>query len=288
MLLSSSPELLHSHVEFLSSIRPFRNYKNIHSLNEAADYIKDVFSNYSGNIHEQIFSVENNEYRNIIASFNTLSEKRIIIGAHYDVAGDTPGADDNGSGVAGLLEIARILSIVENKLPLRVDLAAYSLEEPPFFGTEHMGSFIHAKYLKENKVNVEVMICLEMIGYFSDEENSQKYPLPLFKLFYPTKGNFIGVVGKIGQKKITEKIKKLMESNSNISIFSANLPSIIPGVDLSDHRNFWHFGFNAVMVTDTAFYRNPNYHKRTDTVNTLDFERMSQVINGVINVCLNF
>ncbi|RMD46195.1 MAG: peptidase, M28 family protein [Aquificota bacterium] len=132
------------------------------------------------------------------------------------------------------------------------------------------------------------MICLEMIGYFSKKKNSQQYPLPIFKLFYPDKGNFIGVVGKLGQRKITEKIKKLLEKSSNIPVYSANLPSIIPGVDLSDHRNFWHFGFNAVMITDTAFYRNPNYHRRTDTPNTLDFKRMSQVVNGIVNVCLNY
>ena len=279
MLKKASPENLYKHVEFLTSIKPFRNYLHPESLEKAAEYIKNQFSIYTPHITEQKFCVEYNEYKNIIASINTDKEERIVIGAHYDVAGYTPGADDNASGIAGLIELLRLLHKEER--PYRIDFAAYSLEEPPFFATEYMGSYIHAHSLHKENAKIKVMICLEMIGYFSDQKGSQQFPLPFFKLLYPDTGNFIGVVGKIGQKKITVKIRELMKKGSKIPVYSINAPSIIPGVDLSDHRNFWQFGYQAVMITDTAFYRNPNYHRRTDTVNTLDYKKMAEVINGL-------
>ncbi|WP_457622585.1 M28 family peptidase [Persephonella sp.] len=276
---------LYTDVEQLCNIRPFRNCYNVTSLNKAAEYITSQFEGL--NIKIQRYYVGSQEYRNIIASYNTESSERIVIGAHYDVAGDTPGADDNASGVAGILQIGRFLKLYRPKLRYRVDLAAYTLEEPPFFGTDKMGSYVHAKALYEKKAKVKVMISLEMIGYFSDEPGSQNFPLPFFKLIYPDRGNFIGIVGKIGQKKITKQIEDLVRQGSSIPVYSINAPVIIPGIDFSDHRNFWKFGYNAVMVTDTAFYRNPNYHRRTDTVGTLDFERMSEVVKGIYNVILN-
>ncbi len=272
-------------VSYISEIRPFRNYLNIDSLNKTADYIYESFQ--SLNVEIQSFTVNKNEYKNIIASYNTEADERIVIGAHYDVAGDTPGADDNASGVAGLLQLGRFLTKYKPDLKYRIDLAAYTLEEPPFFGTSKMGSYIHAKSLYEKNIKVKIMISLEMIGYFSDSPNSQSFPLPVFKLFYPDRGNFIGVVSKLDQKSITKKIKELMREISDIPVFSLNAPVIIPGVDFSDHRNFWKFGYNAVMITDTAFYRNPNYHRRTDTPPTLNYEKMFEVIRGVYHVILN-
>lgn len=270
---------VYSDIEFLTSIRPFRNFRNIESLNIAAEYIKNQMLQFTDIVQEQEFLAYGNIYKNIIASINPEAEERIVIGAHYDVAGDTPGADDNASGVAGLLEILRLLS--EEKLKYRIDFAAYSLEEPPFFATRKMGSYIHAHSLYKQKTKIKVMLSLEMIGYFPDEKGSQHFPLPFFKLFYPDTGNFIGVVGKIGQGKITKKIRNLMREGSNIPVYSINAPVILPGVDFSDHRNFWHFGYQAVMITDTAFYRNPNYHRRTDTIGTLEFEKMYEVIKGI-------
>jgi len=235
----------------------------------------------------QTYNVNSRKYSNIIASYNTEKEERVIVGAHYDVAGDTPGADDNASGVAGILQIGRFLKLYRPKLKHRVDLVAYTLEEPPFFGTDKMGSYIHAKTLYKEKAKIKVMLSLEMIGYFSDEPDSQQFPLPFFKFFYPDKGNFIGVVGKMGQKKITKRVEELIKKGSSIPVYSINAPVFLLGVDFSDHRNFWKFGYNAVMITDTAFYRNPNYHRRTDTIGTLDFERMSEVVKGIYNVVLN-
>jgi Zn-dependent M28 family amino/carboxypeptidase len=272
-------------VEFLTSLRPFRNYLNTVSLNEASRYIYESFRQYSENVCFQEFTAYGNTYRNVLCSINENKEERIVIGAHYDVAGDTPGADDNASGVAGLIEILRLVH--DKETDYRIDFAAYVLEEPPFFGTEKMGSFIHAKSLYENGAKIKVMISLEMIGFFSDEKNSQQFPLPFMSLFYPDTGNFIGVVGNIFQRGITVRIRDLMRKGSDIPVYSLNAPSLIPGVDFSDHRNFWHFGYNAVMITDTAFYRNPNYHRKTDTIATLDFDRMYSVIRSVAYAVLN-
>lgn len=270
---------IYSDVEFLTSLRPFRNFYNVKSLNKAADYIKSRFDEYADEVSYQEFKVEDRIYKNVLASINPHLQERIIIGAHYDVAGETPGADDNASGVAGLIQLLRILS--KNRPKHRIDFAAYTLEEPPFFGTRQMGSFIHAYSLYKKKAKIKVMISLEMIGYFSDQPRSQQFPLPFFRLFYPDRGNFIGVVGKIGQSRITKKIRDLMRKGSSIPVYSINAPTLLPGVDFSDHRNFWHFGYDAVMITDTAFYRNPNYHTRGDTIATLNFEKMFQVIKGV-------
>jgi Zn-dependent M28 family amino/carboxypeptidase len=280
-------ERVYKDVEYLTGIRPFRNYQNPSSLEKTAEYIEGIFRKHSQSVNIQNFSVGNQIFKNIIASFNIEKKERIIIGAHYDVAGDTPGADDNASGVAGLLEIARLLDEESPDLKYRVDLVAYPNEEPPFFGTKDMGSYVHASSLYKNKIPVKIMICLEMIGYFTDKENSQSFPFPFMKYIYPTTGNFIGVVGKLGQKNITLKVRDIMRNYSTLPVFSINAPSFIPGVDYSDHRNYWHFGYKAVMITDTAFYRNPHYHRRSDTIGTLDFERLYQVIKGVYNVCLH-
>ena len=278
-------ERVYKDVEFLTSIRPYRNYLNVESLNKTADYIYKTFKNFSDEVYFQEFSVGGDLYKNVICSINTHLKERIIIGAHYDVAGNTPGADDNASGVAGLLELLRLLH--DKKTNYRIDFAAYTLEEPPFFGTRKMGSFIHAKSLYKAKAKIKVMICLEMIGYFSDEEGSQQFPLPFMNLFYPEIGNFIGVVGNLFQRRITKRIRDLMRKGSDIPVYSINAPAILPGVDFSDHRNFWHFGYNAVMITDTSFYRNPNYHRKTDTIATLDFEKMYSVIQGIKYAVLN-
>ncbi len=277
-------ERIYKDVELLTSIRPFRNYLNTESLEKTASYIESIFKENCEETQIQSFEAENKTYKNIIGSFNVSEKERIIVGAHYDVAGDTPGADDNASGVVGLLELSRLIKEVKPSLKYRIDLVAYANEEPPFFATRKMGSYIHAKSLHDKRVPVKVMICLEMIGYFSDKPNSQSFPLPFMKWFYPDKGNFVGVVGKLGQGRITKRIRDIMRKNSRIGVYSINAPKIIPGVDYSDHRNYWHFEYNAVMITDTAFYRNPNYHRRTDTIDTLDFEKMYQVINGIFAV----
>ncbi|MGZ4049469.1 MAG: M28 family peptidase, partial [Bacteroidia bacterium] len=202
---------------------------------------------------------------------------------HYDVCDDQPGADDNASGVAGLLEIARLLKEQSSNLIYRVDLVAYTLEEPPNFRTANMGSAVHAKMLHDNHIKVKAMICLEMIGYYSDKKKSQEYPIGLMKLFYPRKANFIAVIGKMGQGKTTREIRNKLNDKSSVRAISLNAPAVVPGIDFSDHLNYWKYGYVAVMITDTSFYRNANYHERSDTLETLNIDKMAEVIKGVFN-----
>ena len=276
-----------AHLQFLAGSTEARFDGNPKRLNECADYIHKEFKKLTDNVEEQKYFVGAMEYKNVICSFGPRDGERIIIGAHYDVCEMQPGADDNASGVAGLLEIARLLKNESGNLKCRIDLVGYTLEEPPNFRTERMGSAVHAKMLRDKGIKVKTMICLEMIGYFSDKPRSQEYPLGIMKLFYPNKANFIAVIGKMGQGKTTRGIKKCMNRNSSVKSISLNAPASIPGIDFSDHLNYWNYGYVAVMITDTSFYRNANYHERTDTIDTLDIDKMSEVIRGVFAAVMN-
>lgn len=275
-------------VRYLTALTPARSYIHIESMNKSAAYILNKFSEYGLRTTEQVFTAKGKSYVNVIASVGPQGGRRVIVGAHYDVCGDQPGADDNASGIAGLLEIARFAKKHEAELPYRTDFVAYALEEPPFFRTRNMGSYMHAKSLHDGNVKVKVkgMVCLEMIGYFTNAEKSQSYPLPFMGLFYPNKGNFIGVVGNFGSSSLIKQVATHMKATS-VDVETLRAPSFVIGVDFSDHRNYWKFGYDAVMVTDTAFYRNPNYHKETDTIDTLSFHKMKEVVKGVCWSLLN-
>ena len=278
---------LHADVAFLTSLHPARNCYNLESLNKAADYIKAEFEKLRGLVSELPFTADGRRYRNIIASFGPPDATRIIVGAHYDVFGDQPGADDNASAVAGLLETARLLAL--HRLPFRhrIDFVAYPNEEPPYFATEHMGSAVHAKSLHAAKVTVHAMLCYEMIGYFSDQPGSQNFPNEALAKLYPSTGNFIIVVGKTGQEEFTQRVQQLMQPHAgSLDVQRINLPEDMALAGLSDHRNYWAHGYDAVMINDTSFLRNPNYHQPTDTIETLDFPRMAQVVDGVYGALL--
>lgn len=276
---ASDTILIKDHLTSITKTDQFRTYNDLDQLNATADYIKEVFNQYSDSVYIQEYTIGKNVYKNVICSFGTEHEKRIIVGAHYDVCGNQEGADDNASGVVGLLELARMLQ--GQKLNQRIDLVAYTLEEPPFFRTEHMGSYIHAKSLAENNVEVAGMIALEMIGYFKDEKKTQSYPLGFLSLFYGNKGNYITLVKKTGAGKFTRKFCKSFKSTKTIKTKKFTGPPSLPGIDFSDHMNYWNFGFKALMITDTAFYRNQNYHQTSDKMETLDLQRMAKVIDGV-------
>lgn len=273
-------------VLYLSQIHPPRNYLNTESLENAASYIAQEFKKYGIATEQQKFEVAGKTYKNIIARVGPVEGVRMVVGAHYDVCGDQPGADDNASAIAGLLEIARFAKKHASELRYGIDFVAYTLEEPPFFRTDKMGSFFHAKYLNENNINIRGMICLEMIGFFSDQKNSQRYPLSLMRFFYGSTGDFIGVVSDFGSASLSKQLSRHLKAAS-IKVKTLKGPSFITGIDFSDHRNYWKFGYDAVMITDTAFYRNPNYHKDTDTIDTLDFDKMQEVVKGVCWTLLN-
>jgi len=271
-------DALRKHVVALSERFFPRSDEYPENLTKVADYIATSFRASGSRVNEQEFQVYKARYKNIIAEYGPPSSEILVVGAHYDTAGEQPGADDNASGVAGLLEIGRLLA--QDKLGSRVMLAAYTLEEPPNFRTEHMGSTVHARSLKENGVSVKLMISLEMIGYFSENKNSQSFPIPFLRLFYPSQGNFILVVDRLFSNQ-ARGLKKWMSAVSEVPVYSINAPAFIPGVDFSDHQSFWKYGYPAVMVTDTAFYRNAAYHSLRDTADRLDYRKMAQVVYGV-------
>ncbi|MEH3114984.1 M28 family peptidase [Pedobacter terrae] len=190
----SDTTLIQTYLKAITKTAKYRNHSNIDQLDSTANYIKAIFKKSADSTSVQEYNVDQKNYQNIICSFGTENKKRIIVGAHYDVCGDQEGADDNASGVIGLLELSRLLK--GKKLNYRVDLVAYTLEEPPYFRTQYMGSYIHAKSLNEAKADVFGMISLEMIGYFKDEPNSQAYPLGILSVKYGNKGvGFLKVFG---------------------------------------------------------------------------------------------
>ena len=275
-LLKPDSSRLKAHVVQLTDAYSPRSYAHTENLDRCAAYIRSHFKQAGADTSIQKFSVAGKTYQNVIGLFGDPTAKRIVIGAHYDARSKTPGADDNASGVAGLIELAYLIS--KEKLKTGVELVAYSLEEPPFFGTQDMGSAHHAKWLHDQKVDVKCMIALEMIGYFSSEPGSQSYPMPVLKIFYPGKGDFIAVVGRLDQRGIVKKIKKLMQGATDLPVYSVNAPLFVSGIDFSDHRNYWMYGYDAVMITDTAFYRNSNYHEPGDTADSLNYELMGKVV----------
>lgn len=265
-------------IELTKTSKP-RNYQNLDQLNETAGFIYSYFSQYADTVFYQTYSVNGITYGNVVARFGDTINERLIIGAHYDVCGNQEGADDNASGIIGLLEIARMLR--ESKQKKNIELVAYTLEEPPYFRTEYMGSFIHAQSLKRSNAKISGMICLEMIGYFKEEKHTQDYPLGFLKLFYGSRGNYITVVNKFGKGKTARKFTKRMDHFAKLPVKKFNGPKSLTGIDFSDHLNYWKMGFSACMVTDTAFYRNKNYHQKTDEMGTLNISKMAQVIDGI-------
>lgn len=273
------PARLETHVRKLSVELGPRDESHVENLDRVAAYIKDEFSQTTPLVSEQPYRLEGKSYRNVIAQFGPETEERIIVGAHYDTAGPLPGADDNASGVAGLIELARLLG--RQSPPLRVELVAFTLEEPPYFRTTGMGSSVHAESLRQHNVRVRAMFSLEMIGYFSDAPGSQQFPIGPLSVFYPSTGNFIGVVGRLGDWSLVRRTKAAMRKASPLPVYSINAPGIVPGVDFSDQLNYWRAGYDAVMITDSAFYRNRNYHTAQDTAEKLDYKRMAMVVEGV-------
>lgn len=279
-LPTAEPAALEKHVIKLSKEFVPRDWTHPEILHAAASYIRDEFRRASSRVEFQTFQVQGQEYHNVIAEFGTSdSAGTIIVGAHYDADGAFPAADDNASGVAGLLELSRLLAL--HPPPGKVLLVAYALEEMPFFKTEFMGSMVHASSLQKAGEPVHLMISLEMIGYFSDAPGSQSYPLPLLHLFYPSRGDFIAVVGPLSLSPGTVQLKRAFRRSVELPVHSINAPAFVPGVDFSDHQSFWVHGFDAVMITDTAFFRNHAYHTAADTAERLDYERMAQVVSGV-------
>jgi len=258
-----------------------RTYRDTDRLQRTAEYISDQFRSFGYEVLRQPFLYRGNTYHNLIAerSGHLRPEKVLVIGAHYDTVRTTPGADDNASGVAGLLGLAQALAAVTVSKTVR--FVAFALEEPPVSRSRNMGSYHYARSLNEKKEQVEGMISLEMIGYFCDRDRSQHYPLPLFRLKYPSQGNYISMVGNVRSRALTRSFAASFRKAVDLSVVTLNAPPIVIGIDFSDHWSFGKFGYKAFMVTDTAFYRNPHYHAPTDLPDTLDYGRMAKVVEGL-------
>jgi hypothetical protein len=267
---------------------PERNFLNTEVLDKVAKHIEGILKETGARVETKDFQVQDdnirdirtaglvgNTYTNVYASYGPEAGPRIVIGAHYDAVPGAPGADDNASAVAVLLELAKYLG--KNAPSVRVDLAAYTLEE-----TGLIGSAVHAKELRSNGVDVKAMISLEMLGYFSDESKSQQYPLGLLKLLYPSRGNFICVVGKSGAGYLAKALKKSLARATPLPVesFTASA-SRADFIGRSDHKSFWDQGYEAVMLTDTAEFRNLYYHTLSDVPEHLDYRRMAMVTVGL-------
>lgn len=272
------------HVERLTTDFLPRAADDPASLERTAAYVEAAFRTATSRVESQRFKAGAADYRNVIAHFGPSGGARIVVGAHYDAMGlfgSNPGADDNASGTAGLLELARLLG--DTNLAHPVDLVAFTLEEPPYFATPKMGSRVHADALAKSRRRLDAMIGLEMIGCFTEH---QPWPSTLLALVYPRRGNFIGVVGQPFDGGLARRVKTWMRLPGGVPVYSFNGPTTM-GTDASDHASYWLRGFPAVMVTDTAFMRNPRYHTAADTADTLDYQRMAQVVDAVLNAVLH-
>lgn len=279
--LAAMAARLESDVHHLSVVIGERNVRNRpEKLDVAADWIRDQWKDQGLDPKEYSYEALGKECRNIEVDFaGPDTGPLIVVGAHYDSPEASPGADDNGTGIAVLLEIVRAL----NREPLGVRLRAVAFvnEEPPFFYTETMGSMVYAKMAKDRKDPIRLMIALETLGFYTEEPKSQDYPWGLGAL-YPDKGNFVGVVGCLSGRPDVVKITPLLRSATDVPIECASLWYKLPGVSLSDHASFWRNGFNAVMITDTAMFRNAHYHQLSDQVQTLNFPIFARVTAGIV------
>ena len=232
---------LRQHLQFLTTTPQFRNYQHPVVLDSVAAYIGRHLVAAGARLATQPYVVQGQTYQNVIGSFGPETGPRLVIGAHYDVCGEQPGADDNGTGIAALLELARLLGQQPN-LPYHVELVAYTLEEPPFFRTTNMGSYQHAQLLHAQHAEVRGMVALEMLGYYRDQRGSQHYPLGLLKLIYGSRGNYVTVAQKFGNGRFGRQFARAYQGAAQLPVKRFKAPAWLPGIDFSDHLNYWRFG----------------------------------------------
>jgi hypothetical protein len=283
-----SPEEIDLRTELKSDVQTLageigeRNMARYGQLNAAADFIEDSFSRAGLHPRRDSYAVRGQACHNIEAEIPGTRPDVVLIGAHYDSVFGSPGANDNGSGVAALLALARRFAGKPAQQTLR--FVAFVNEEPPYFLTEQMGSFVYAGRCKARGDRISAMISLETIGYFSDAPHSQTYPAAGLGVFYPTVGNFIGFVSNVHSRALLRRSIALFRKHAKIPSEGAALPSFVPGVSWSDQWAFWQHGYPGIMITDTAPFRYPHYHSATDTPDKLDYDRFALVVSGMQKV----
>jgi Zn-dependent M28 family amino/carboxypeptidase len=275
---------LRKHIVVLSEEIGERNLWHDGTLDATANYIEETLQAMGYAVSSQTYTVQGTSVRNLEAVLGgtSLAEEIVLIGAHYDTVRGSPGANDNASGVAALLEIARLLAA--KPLARSVRFVAFVNEEAPFFYTWEMGSHRYARRAHERGDNITAMLSLETIGYYSDTEGSQQYPNPVYAWLYPNTGNFISFVGNLASRKLVRQCLGSFRRHSAFPSEGIAAPGRMMGIHWSDHWSFWQEGFAAVMVTDTALFRYPHYHASTDTPDRLDYQRLARVVAGLAQV----
>jgi hypothetical protein len=274
-----------THIQAIAS-KP-HNIDHYDELEKSARYIEATLKGLGYQPVPQVYEVEGHAVRNIEVviepSRPDAATKTIVVGAHYDSYDDTPGANDNGSGTAAVLELARLLADLRNTGNKRIRLVLFVNEEPPYFQTPDMGSHRYARLLAERREPVIGMISLEKLGCFLDYPGSQKYPPPL-GLLYPSKGDFIAFVAMTGSRELMQSLIGSFRRHTQFPSVGGVAPGFVPGIDWSDHWSFEEFRYPAVMITDTAYFRYPHYHKTTDTPDKVDVGKLARITHGVERV----
>ncbi len=275
---------LRTDVEHLALSIGERNVLHPHLLQEAEIWLGQQLARTGYAVRRQACDIAGVSCANLDAEIpgRERPEEIVIIGAHYDAVGGCPAANDNGSGVAAVLALARRFAGTTPRRTLR--FALFVNEEPPFFWTEAMGSLVYARACKARNENIVAMLTPETIGCYLDERGSQKYPLRAIGLAYPTRGNFIAFLGMGESAGLVRRCVGEFRRTTPFPSIGAALPAIIPGVGASDHWSFWQLGYPALMVTDTAPFRYVHYHQKSDTPDKMDFERMARVVSGLEHV----
>jgi hypothetical protein len=280
---------LTEHLRVLTKDIGDRSVHRPENLKRTENYIKSFYRDIGIKARSETYHYYRLEVANVVAeiAFSENPQNRYVLGAHYDSVAGTVGADDNGSAVAVQLETARWLNRLkdERKLDLSVCLVSFALEEPPVYGSRFMGSRVYARRAKKSKAKIDGMICLEMVGYTCQTAGCQDYPFPLMYLGYPEKGDFIGIVGNLSSLSLTRDLARAFRKNPALPVVKLTVPFggwLMPAVRLSDHASFWDQGFKAVMVTDSAFYRNPHYHLSSDSMEKLDYVFMAELVEGLL------
>ncbi|MDP1664848.1 MAG: M28 family peptidase [Methylobacter sp.] len=275
-----SIQRLRAHVYELAGNIGEHNVFHPDALHAAEAYISQEWRQQGYDVRKQTYTAQGVECANleITRAGNGRNNDVILIGAHYDSVFGSPGANDNGSGVAALLELSRLFKDVAPETSLR--FVAFVNEEPPFFFWPSMGSMVYAKVARQRGDPIRFMISLETVGYYRNQQGSQTYP-PLLKHFYPDTGNFIAFVSNLRSRHILRDCVRAFSSATDFPMQSIAAPAIVPGVSLSDQLAFWRHGYKALMITDTAFYRYPYYHTAQDTPDKLDYEPFTEMTNGL-------
>ena len=275
---------LHRHVSALASDIGERNVWRFVALQRALEYIEGQLRDCGYSPARQTFEVARLPISNVDVELagtgtSTRARESIVIGAHYDTVGGCPGANDNGTGIAAMLELAR--RFAGRPQPRALRFVAFVNEEPPFFQTPQMGSVVYANAAKARGDRIAGMLSLETMGYYSDDRGSQQYPAEEMRGLYPDVGNFIGFVANEDSRELLEAAARAFSSRANVPLQAAALPDALPGTGWSDHWSFWQAGYRALMVTDTAPWRYPWYHTPQDTPDKIDFDRFADVVDGL-------